>query len=539
VESNLSIKTSNIPKFNVKTVSSAVFGKEEGGSNIGGGSGESIRNIHKTLSKLSGHVRKALVRIKALEGKFSEIETKLVTNIEKTTEIEKKSVVSIEKIVKIEKILEKKKDNIGGNQDNLSKSLIETNKILVGIQQQLALQSSNEQKEQKTEVQQEKREKSKKRLKAEESALEKTAKGIGRAVTKTVKKIISPIGNIFDTILEFITLLGAGIAVNAAFEWFKDPKNREKITKFFNILKQNWKLLRNILLTVVAAGIIIKVVSALTALGGVLAFLANPVTLAVLATLVGAMAIPFVMDKINEDERKKLFGEGNMDKGLFVTQAMNNYGRRASKKNKDKMTDQEKKEYGMLQNYDKILQNRQTTNQELYAAKKSGASAEKISKLEEKLSFQDSSIRQFEGGAGGVEIQGQSIGDLFSAYKATGILPQTSLSKSGLQYREKGGPVTAKTPYLVGEKGPEIFTPNIDGSIVNNMRTEKIYQMISSGRKGRGGINMINLPPITNQMPPPEIPVPQGPATEVPDISSVNMADPYRQITPMLYGITV
>jgi len=539
VESNLSIKTSNIPKFNVKTVSSAVFGKEEGGSNIGGGSGESIRNIHKTLSKLSGHVRKALVRIKALEGKFSEVANKLIVNTEKTTEIEKKSVVSIEKIVKIEKILEKKKDNIGGNQDNLSKSLIETNKILVGIQQQLALQSSNEQKEQKTEVQQEKREKSKKRLKAEESALEKTAKGIGRAVTKTVKKIISPIGNIFDTILEFITLLGAGIAVNAAFEWFKDPKNREKITKFFNILKQNWKLLRNILLTVVAAGIIIKVVSALTALGGVLAFLANPVTLAVLATLVGAMAIPFVMDKINEDERKKLFGEGNMDKGLFVTQAMNNYGRRASKKNKDKMTDQEKKEYGMLQNYDKILQNRQTTNQELYAAKKSGASAEKISKLEEKLSFQDSSIRQFEGGAGGVEIQGQSIGDLFSAYKATGILPQTSLSKSGLQYREKGGPVTAKTPYLVGEKGPEIFTPNIDGSIVNNMRTEKIYQMISSGRKGRGGINMINLPPITNQMPPPEIPVPQGPATEVPDISSVNMADPYRQITPMLYGITV
>ena len=119
-------------------------------------------------------------------------------------------------------------------------------------------------------------------------------------------------------------------------------------------------------------------------------------------------------------------------------------------------------------------------------------------------------------------------------YSSTGLLPKTSLSG-----REKGGPVTAKTPYLVGEKGPEIFTPNVDGSVINNMKTEKIYQMISSGRKGRGGINMINLPPITNQMPPPEIPVPQGPATEVPDISSVNMADPYRQITPMLYGITV
>jgi len=543
VESNLNIKKTDTPKLNVETVSSAVFGKEDG---AGGGSGESIKNIHKTLSKLSGHIRKSLVRIKALEfnlekitPKVEEVENKLVVNTEKTTEVEKKSVVNIEKIVKIEKILEKKKDNIGGiggNQDNLSKSLIETNKILVGIQQQLALQSSNEQKEQKTEVQQEKREKSKKRLKAEESALEKTAKGIGRAVTKTVKKIISPIGNIFDTILEFITLLGAGIAVNAAFEWFKDPKNREKITKFFNILKQNWKLLRNILLTVVAAGIIIKVVSALTALGGVLAFLANPVTLAVLATLVGAMAIPFAMDKINEDRRKELFGEGNMDKGLFVTQAMNNYGRKASKKNRDKMTDQEKSEYTKLKRYDTFLQTRQKNNQQLYAAKKSGASAQTISQLEKGLADSDSYLKEMEDNT---QIQGQSITDLFSAYKATGILPQTSLSKSGLQYREKGGPVTAKTPYLVGEKGPEIFTPNVDGSVINNMKTEKIYQMISSGRKGRGGINMINLPPITNQMPPPEIPVPQGPATEVPDISSVNMADPYRQITPMLYGITV
>ena len=130
MDSNLNIKKTDTPKLNVETVSSAVFGKEEGGSNIGGGSGESIRNIHKTLSKLSGHVRKALVRIKALEGKFSEVETKLVTNTEK-----------IERIVKIQKILENKKgnkkDNIGGNQKDLTKSLIETNKILVQIQQEL------------------------------------------------------------------------------------------------------------------------------------------------------------------------------------------------------------------------------------------------------------------------------------------------------------------------------------------------------------------------------------------------------------------
>ena len=108
-----------------------------------------------------------------------------------------------------------------------------------------------------------------------------------------------------------------------------------------------------------------------------------------------------------------------------------------------------------------------------------------------------------------------------------------------MEARAMGGPVSAGTPYLVGERGPEIFSPNIDGSVVNNMRTEKIYEMITSKKRGRGGVNIQTLPTITNQLPPPEVKVPSGPATEVPNISSVNMADPYRQLTPMLYGITV
>jgi predicted nuclease with TOPRIM domain len=113
VESNLNIKKPDTPKLNVETVSSAVFGKDDG---AGGGSGESIKNIHKTLSKLSGHIRKSLIRIKALEfnlekitPKIEEVENKLVVNTEKTTEVENKLVVNTERIVKIEKILENKK----------------------------------------------------------------------------------------------------------------------------------------------------------------------------------------------------------------------------------------------------------------------------------------------------------------------------------------------------------------------------------------------------------------------------------------------
>ncbi len=108
-----------------------------------------------------------------------------------------------------------------------------------------------------------------------------------------------------------------------------------------------------------------------------------------------------------------------------------------------------------------------------------------------------------------------------------------------IEARAKGGPVIAGKPYIVGEKGPELFMPNIGGTVVNNQKTERIYQMISSRRKGRGGVNIVNLPPITNQMPPPELPSMGDQATDVPSISSVNMADPYRQLSPMLYGITV
>ena len=543
MESNLSIKTSNIPKFNVKTVSSAVFGKNEGGSNIGGGSGESIRNIHKTLSKLSGHVRKSLIRIKALEGKFSEVETKLVTNTEK-----------IERIVKIQKILENKKgnkkDNIGDNQKDLTKILIETNKILVQIQQELmkniSIQSGNE-KDKQDKV---KRAQSKNKLKKEESQLEKSSKKLGSSIAKASDKILSPVKGIFGQIMDFVGTLVLGIGANAIFKWLENKENQEKVQGWFNWIKDHWKWVAagiGVLFALPLVGAIAGVISTIGTLIGVIGALAtpllglmlNPLFWAVLATVAGALAIPFIADKINADKRKELYGEGNMSKGLFVTLAKNEYGAMASQKNKDKMTDQEKKEYEMLQNYDRLLQQRQTTNQELYAAEKSGASTEKISELQENLSLQDTQIGRYEKGAGGVEIQGQSIGDLFSAYKATGTLPQTSLSKAGLQYREKGGPVSAGTPYLVGERGPEIFSPNIDGSIVNNMRTEKIYEMITSKKRGRGGVNIQTLPTITNQLPPPEVKVPSGPATEVPDISSVNIADPYRQLTPMLYGITV
>ena len=39
-----------------------------------------------------------------------------------------------------------------------------------------------------------------------------------------------------------------------------------------------------------------------------------------------------------------------------------------------------------------------------------------------------------------------------------------------------GGAVGGRQPYLVGERGPEIFMPNNAGQILNNRRTEDIMQ---------------------------------------------------------------
>ncbi len=207
------------------------------------------------------------------------------------------------------------------------------------------------------------------------------------------------------------------------------------------------------------------------------------------------------------------------------------------------MTEQEKSEYATLKGYNELLMSRQQDNQRLYAATKNGGSAETISQLEQVIAQADSSLRQMEDST---QIQGQSISDLFSAYKATGITPQTTLTKSGLEYRKMGGHVTKGKPYIVGDqlgmKTAEFFVPEEDGVIINNTDTNKLYQkslnrMISS--KDAGKINFITM-----ELPPKVMKKEQQDSTQqtappVPSISPVNGSNPYMNITPQINGINV
>ena len=477
------------PKLNISNIKSPLSG---GGSDLGGVDKGGTSKVG-TLAKI---VRKNRISINSLV---------------------KSQEIQDEKITRLKNISQIKQQNAGKKSpvEDISSSLVETNKILVAIQSQLALQSQNEQEEEKENIRRESAAESKRKLKREESVLEKTAKGIGKAVGKVALKIVQPIGGIFDKILEFITLMGTGIAVNAAFEWFKDEENQKKISKFFNIVKENWRLLRNILLTVVGVGLAVKVAAAVSTIGAVLAMLANPIVLGVLA---GALAGYGLYKAAREGV---VGGPGFVEAHDMLDASLKNAGITNDGKNA------KNKSVPLTQAQQELFDNVKTKRTQLYDLKRkqdreADAAGNKVGK--------------------GTPLGQGTYSNELAYEQARGVVLKkySNLARElvGLPARAMGGPVTAGQPYLVGERGPEIFSPNINGSIVNNMRTEKIVQTLSSDM-GEGSINMIELPPITNQLPPPEIPVPSGPATEVPEVSSVNLADPYRQLTPMLYGITV
>ena len=97
---------------------------------------------------------------------------------------------------------------------------------------------------------------------------------------------------------------------------------------------------------------------------------------------------------------------------------------------------------------------------------------------------------------------------------------------------------TSKKP--LGGGGGRSMSMNARSDQKSVSATPKVYNynLISQGNSS-GGMTFLpmNLPPIKSK--PPEIPMPSNPATEVPVISSVNMANPYMQLTPEIYGIFV
>lgn len=389
---------------------------------------------------------------------------------------------------------------------SIESTLVETNRILVEIQKQLAYDFAMRIAEEKEKEKILRKEKSKTRFRMEEGALE-SVKKIGKNLAKTTSEVLSPVKGFFDKILAFLGFLAKGFLSNAVFSWLSKEENQQKLQKFFNILRENWQLFAKIIATGLFANLALKLVGIAKILGKIFTFLVSPVGLGLLAGLMLAKeGIKFGHHRRKMEEKMRLTQEVSLG---IKDPSMIGY------KPEDKgMTFEEYKIYNYMEPHAPKGLQEMEVDPRIEINK---------NRLEEVFSPDYDSmddvneIRQWD----------------------PNIIDRTKMFFQGFGRREMGGPVKSGQPYIVGEKGPELFFPNIDGSVVNNYRTEKIYEMISKNPKRNRKVNIqtIDLPPIVEPMP--DVKVPVTPPPSVPNISSKNALDLWRFKTPEIYGIYV
>ena len=199
------------------------------------------------------------------------------------------------KITAIKNIFKAQKMDIGEKISPKSSPveiLTETNQTLIQIKEQLEIDFLGREKLEKQRLDLEKKLELEKNRGEKEDEIENVKKN-NSFIKGATKKIIKPFGNIFDKFLELAGILGTGLLINNAVNFFKNPENIEKIQKIFNWTTKNWKKL------VAGAGIIVglKLAATLTgivtAAGSFLSILGNPLVLVGAGILIAAAAQGF------------------------------------------------------------------------------------------------------------------------------------------------------------------------------------------------------------------------------------------------------
>jgi TP901 family phage tail tape measure protein len=71
---------------------------------------------------------------------------------------------------------------------------------------------------------------------------------------------------------------------------------------------------------------------------------------------------------------------------------------------------------------------------------------------------------------------------------------------SGFGKRAMGGPVSGNQPYIVGERGPELFVPGVSGSVVSNADTRAALAQQTTNRQGNDTRAMLEQQTTNRQM---------------------------------------
>lgn len=162
--------------------------------------------------------------------------------------------------------------SLGEGTSAIANTLGETNRILVEIQEQLALDFANRIVQEEDQLKAYKKEKEKKQRISKEKSIEGINK-VGKTITGIFGFVTKPIKSIFDKIKEFFSIILTGIVLNNVFNWLEDPKNRKKVGDVFGFLVENWKIFASILVGGLALRALYKIIRLVRAVKGVLRFL--------------------------------------------------------------------------------------------------------------------------------------------------------------------------------------------------------------------------------------------------------------------------
>jgi hypothetical protein len=119
--------------------------------------------------------------------------------------------------------------------------LEETNRILIEIQKQLALDFANRITEKKDALESAKIRLSRSRASEKEKKLESGEKSKDDKEWGPFDKVTEKAKNIFERILDFFTIIATGLILNNAFNWISKKENQKKVKQFFDFVAKYWK----------------------------------------------------------------------------------------------------------------------------------------------------------------------------------------------------------------------------------------------------------------------------------------------------------
>lgn len=429
------------------------------------------------------------------------------------------------------------------SQSSVENTLLETNRILVEIQNQLALDFAMRISDEKEKNKQLKDEKSRRKFALKEGSIE-SVKKIGSIVKSGTDKVLAPVKSAFDKIIEFVSLIGIGIGANAIFNWLSDDGNKKKLMGWFSFIQDHYKWGLAALGAVAALKLIgpismvVKIVSGavgllLKGLPLLKGLLLNPLFLKAMLAI-GAGVLIFKGGQILFNEVRKIFtgSDGFSDAHDKLDQKLRDAGLdskgqapviRGTRGRKRQELSAEQ-----IQVRDSVFKQREQLK-ELSAS------------MKDELKTKRSEILGGRGGRSAVkdnsEALKQSRLEITQKYEAK--IP--SIVGDEIEARKMGGPVSAGKPYIVGDqlgmKTAEIFVPSSDGTVISNPKTKNLLRNITPNKTKKTNFVTMDLPPqMLNSEKSPKARPAEPP---IPKIPSTNSADIWRSKTPEMYGISV